>query len=65
MENPIKMDDLGVPVFLETPIYTKICQCVYEYACTHQLMYIYPQDRLVCGVSILFTELVGHGKCGL
>ena len=21
MENPIKMDDLGVPVFLETPIY--------------------------------------------
>ena len=23
MENPIKMDDLGVPLFLETPIYTK------------------------------------------
>ena len=22
MENPIKMDDLGVPLFLETPIYT-------------------------------------------
>ena len=22
-ENPIKMDDLGVPLFLETPIYTK------------------------------------------
>ena len=21
MENPIKIDDLGVPVFLETPIY--------------------------------------------
>ena len=21
MENPIKMDDLGVPIFLETPIY--------------------------------------------
>ena len=21
MENPIKMDDLGVPLFLETPIY--------------------------------------------
>ena len=22
MENPIKIDDLGVPLFLETPIYT-------------------------------------------
>ena len=22
MENPIKMDDLGVPLFLETPIFT-------------------------------------------
>ena len=24
MENPIKMDDLGVPLFLETPIYLSI-----------------------------------------
>ena len=24
MENPIKMDDLGVPLFLETPIYIYI-----------------------------------------
>ncbi len=24
MENPIKMDDLGVPLFLETPIYTQL-----------------------------------------
>ena len=23
MENPIKMDDLGVPLFLETPIYLR------------------------------------------
>ena len=28
MENPIKMDDLGVPLFLETPIY------IY---CSHEL----------------------------
>ena len=31
MENPIKMDDLGVPLFLETPMYfllkTGFCQC--------------------------------------
>ena len=26
MENPIKMDDLGVPLFLETPIYLGGCQ---------------------------------------
>ena len=25
MENPIKMDDLGVPLFLETPRYPKKC----------------------------------------
>ena len=25
MENPIKMDDLGVPLFLETPIYWDFC----------------------------------------
>ena len=24
MENPIKMDDLGVPLFLETPIYIAV-----------------------------------------
>ena len=23
MENPIKMDDLGVPLFLQTPVYTQ------------------------------------------
>ena len=31
MENPIKMDDLGVPLFLETPIFIVmfmvICDC--------------------------------------
>ena len=27
MKNPIKMDDLGVPLFLETPIYIYIYKC--------------------------------------
>ena len=27
MENPTKMDDLGVPLFLETPIYFNIAGC--------------------------------------
>ena len=26
MENPIKMDDMGVPLFLETPIYLEPIQ---------------------------------------
>ena len=30
MENPIKMDDLGVPLFLETPISTFIIANVEE-----------------------------------
>ena len=25
LENPIKMDDLGIPLFLETPIYSWSC----------------------------------------
>ena len=32
MENPIKMDDLGVPLFLETPIY---CFYIYIYQELH------------------------------
>ena len=35
MENPIKMDDLGVPLFKETPIYKttskKLKLCVYAF----------------------------------
>ena len=30
MENPIKMDDLGVPLFLETPIYEHQKNSVHE-----------------------------------
>ena len=30
MDNPIKMDDLGVPLFLETPIYTYIHMTYYK-----------------------------------
>ena len=35
MEIPIKMDDLGVPLFLETPIYT------YGTPFAHENVYIY------------------------
>ena len=31
MENPIKMDDLGVPLFLETPISIQVpTKCLYS-----------------------------------
>ena len=33
MENPIKMDGLGVPLFLETPIYMHLYQHLYQLAC--------------------------------
>ena len=42
MENPIKMDDLGVPLFLETPIYIYIYifvnMCVSIIATIHDLL---------------------------
>ncbi len=34
MENPIKMDDLGVPLFEETPI------CIYLYATKYANFYL-------------------------
>jgi len=41
MENPIKMDDLGVPLFSETPIYIgnarRACwKCTYNRPCWYQ-----------------------------
>ena len=30
MENPIRMDDLGVPLFLETPMWVTRCDCVHS-----------------------------------
>ena len=36
MENPTKMDDLGVPLFSETSIYVL---CIYKYKC---ILHIFP-----------------------
>ncbi len=40
MENPIKMDDLGVPLFLETPIY------IYIHMALNHVKGLYPQPTL-------------------
>ena len=44
MENPIKMDDLGVPLFLETPIYIYISL---TYTCLTTLHALDPQGLLI------------------
>ncbi len=45
MENPIKMDDLGVPLFLETPTYwDSICQKVGDIKSTCSLILLSPQN---------------------
>ena len=57
MENPIKMDDLGVPLFLETPIYHRNQQYVGKYAS--------PMDpmgyKLVFGKELLFGANRAYG----
>ena len=65
MENPIKMDDLGVPLFLETPIYDYICICVYTLPETNDIA---PENRpgpnrkVVCQPP-LFKGYVSFREC--
>ena len=40
MENPIKMDDLGVPLFSETSIYLKCILVHIEYTCSIYFKYM-------------------------
>ena len=44
MENPIKMDDLGVPLFLETPVC--ICFFLNKYCIMKILSYTYTRDQI-------------------
>ena len=47
MENPIKMDDLGVPLFSETSINIYIhIYCIIYYICTY-LIYLYDRHVLL------------------
>ncbi len=41
MENPIKMDDLEVPLFLETPIYMYFNEKVYGYIYAYTCVCVY------------------------
>ena len=55
MENPIKMDDLGVPLFLETPI-----------ICYFQGMFSFPHAavlhrRPLCMLQARDDQFCGHG----
>ena len=55
MENPIKMDDLGVPLFLETPISST---CL-RFFCT---LVISPYLR--CNLRKRSTDVLGAGVAG-
>ena len=58
MENPIEIDDLGVPLFPETSIYI----CVYIYVYIYMYIYIYIAKLVdnLAGVSGGYNKLV-HG----
>ena len=48
MENPIKMDNLGVPLFLETPIYVYIY--IYDF-------FVYPStEKKTESLHVLFRH---------
>ena len=49
MENPIKMDDLGVPLFLETPIYGEY-QARWEYTCRYDIPTGHPPPGHQAGI---------------
>ena len=46
MENPIKMDDLGVPLFLETPIKAKVTSVGCEANIRLIPTYVFPDTTL-------------------
>ena len=58
LENSIKMDDLGVPLFLETSIYIDI----YIYIITHNTyiyihIHIYIYTHIICGLQDLIMVI--------
>ena len=55
-ENPIKMDDLGVPLFLETPIYIYILYMLQ--GVWNIYTYIWLQFKLNTGFSRVCSSLV-------
>ena len=55
MENPIKMDDLGVALFLETPICKKDNQWIIYFVKEHAIE--------VTTYCIYTHPYVGHGSC--
>ena len=46
MENPIRMDDLGVPLFLETPIYSNFKRARQRPAKSHKIVFSAPPPSI-------------------
>ena len=56
MENPIKMDDLGVPLFLETLIYRQ-----WVYLQQHWKVKVLRRIPQKCDVIVVVTGILGGG----
>ena len=59
MENPIKMDDLGVPTFKETPVYIYICW--FNANCVYNMNIVEALHRLATLATKRFTVSFNNG----
>ena len=72
MENPFKMDDLGVPLFLETPIWANLKQIFPHGLGNHQLVIFQLMFRAFAAsftnpppTKITSTKMAGIGIAGV
>ena len=59
MENPIKTDDLGVPLFLETPIWgrwTHFDDHIFQMGLNHQLDILLVKSAWIAGLLMAFVS---------
>ena len=59
MENPMKMDDLGVPLFLETPILNLFRTCLLQLREPVGITLLYPIQRIYINASVATKGLDG------
>ena len=65
MENPIKMDGLGVPLFLETPLYILFGGCLSEIFCLPSTVRTIPFHESIGESRREFSENAKRGNCHL
>ena len=62
MENPMKIDDLGVPPFKETPIYLylKMVEAHLVSGCSSR--FIFPEEGILCNLFLGRPEITAEGS---